>query len=90
VIARRFHSAVVDLIVTVCSRLRSATGTRVAVLTGGVFANAILAREADQRLSAAGFEVYTHRLVPPNDGGLCLGQLAIAAARDAAAGTAPP
>jgi len=89
VIARRFHSAVVDLIVTVCSRLRSATGIRIAVLTGGVFANAILAREADQRLFAAGFEVYTHRLVPPNDGGLCLGQLAIAAARDAAAGTAP-
>jgi hydrogenase maturation protein HypF len=81
-IGRRFHSTVVELIAQVCARLRTQTGLDTVALSGGVFANALLAREAAARLSIDGFEVLRHRQVPPNDGGLCLGQLAAAAARD--------
>ncbi len=83
-IARRFHSTLVHLIAAVCARLRQTTGLNVVVLSGGVFLNALLTREVSVRLRSDGFRVYRHRLVPPNDGGLSLGQLAIAAARLAA------
>jgi len=79
-IARRFHSTVVDLVAVVCGRLRRATGVSAAVLSGGVFLNALLTAEVSARLQSDGFRVYRHRLVPPNDGGLSLGQLAVAAA----------
>jgi hydrogenase maturation protein HypF len=80
-IARRFHTALVDLIAAVCGRVREATGLGAVVLSGGVFLNALLTREAYARLGREGFRVYRHRRVPPNDGGLSLGQLAVAAAR---------
>jgi len=63
--------------------LRERTGVRTVALSGGVFMNAILAHECAARLASEDFRVLRHRLVPPNDGGLCLGQLAAAAARDA-------
>ena len=78
-IARRFQTGMVDLISNVCGRLRKTTGLETVVLSGGVFMNVMLTRETCARLAAAGFRVYRHRLVPPNDGGLSLGQLAIAA-----------
>jgi hydrogenase maturation protein HypF len=80
-ISRRFHSAVVEIIAAVCCRLRATTGNGTVVLSGGVFLNALLTSEVSARLAGVGFRVYRHRLVPPNDGGLSLGQLAIAAAR---------
>jgi hydrogenase maturation protein HypF len=79
-VARRFHSTLVDIIAEVCGRLGRSTGIDSVVLSGGVFLNAILTREVDARLVLDGFRVYRHRLVPPNDGGLSLGQLAVAAA----------
>ena len=48
--------------------------------------NALLTAETVGRLEGEGFRVYRHRRVPPNDGGLCLGQLAVAAARQRAEG----
>lgn len=78
-IARRFHSTLVEIIAVVSGRIRQRTGIAVVVFSGGVFLNALLTSEAETRLHRDGFEVYRHHLVPPGDGGLSLGQLAIAA-----------
>lgn len=80
-IGRRLHTTLVEIIARVCNRLREETGLDAVVLSGGVFLNALLTDEATTRLRAERFRVFRHRLVPPNDGGLSLGQLAIAAAR---------
>lgn len=81
VIARRFHSAVVELVALACERIRAERGIDRVALSGGVFQNAILSREIPIRLEAGGFSVFQHHVVPPNDGGLALGQLAVAAHR---------
>jgi hydrogenase maturation protein HypF len=77
-IARRFHSTVVEIVAAVCTRLRAETGLDAVVLSGGVFVNALLTSEVCARLRGDGFRAYRHRLVPPNDGGLALGQIAVA------------
>jgi len=79
-IARRFHSTVAEFILRGCRRVREQTSLDAVVLSGGVFLNALLLTDADQLLRADRFRVYRHRQVPPSDAGLCLGQLAIAAA----------
>ena len=81
-IARKFHSTMVDWVARVCDHLRSASGIDAVALSGGVFLNALLTRESVDRLGSDGFRLHRHRQVPPGDGGLCLGQLAIAAAND--------
>ncbi len=78
-IALDVHSALADGIVLVAQRLRDLRGTTVVGLTGGVFQNVLLLTLADRRLRAQRFTVLTHRKVPPNDGGLALGQAIIAA-----------
>lgn len=80
-IARRFHSTIVEMVVQVCAELRRREGLNDVALSGGVFMNEILAHEVTETLSARGFRLHRHRIIPPNDGGLSLGQLAIAAAR---------
>ncbi len=79
IIARRFHATLVEMIASTCGQLRSQTGLDAVVLSGGVFMNALLTRAVPCRLRKEGFRVYRHHLVPPGDGGLSLGQLAIAA-----------
>jgi len=74
-IAARFHAGLADGIVLVA---QSAGLPRV-VLSGGCFQNGLLLSLARQRLEGAGFAVYSHGLVPPNDGGLSLGQAVVAA-----------
>jgi hydrogenase maturation protein HypF len=78
-IARRFHSTMVEIIAAVCDLIRQQTGLSEVVLSGGVFANALLTGAVNDRLMGKGLRVYRHQLVPPGDGGLCLGQLAVAA-----------
>jgi hydrogenase maturation protein HypF len=84
--AAGFHAAVARLVADVAVLERAHTGIGVAALSGGVFQNVLLLGLACRALEARGFEVLTHRAVPPNDGGLALGQAAIAGYR-AAAGT---
>jgi hydrogenase maturation protein HypF len=79
--ARRFHSTLVHIVSEICLRVMKATGICNVVLSGGTFMNELLTLEVSDRLISQGFCVYRHRLVPPNDGGLCLGQLTIAASR---------
>ncbi|MFE0628423.1 carbamoyltransferase HypF [Streptomyces sp. NPDC058864] len=79
VIAGRFHRAVADLVRRVCAAVRESDGTTTVALSGGVFANALLSSACARDLREDGFTVLRHRLVPPNDGGLALGQLVVAA-----------
>lgn len=74
VVAARFHAGVATAIVDVCTQLRSSTGINTVGLTGGVFQNALLVKLAVEALRAAAFDVLVHQRVPPNDGGLALGQ----------------
>jgi hydrogenase maturation protein HypF len=81
-VAGRFHETLGQMIADVCARIRDEEHVNDVALTGGVFVNAVLSRSAILHLERAGFRVHRHERVPPNDGGLCLGQLAIAAALD--------
>lgn len=73
-IAAGFHAATVRMIVDTCTLLRGRGAGNVVGLTGGVFQNALLVERSLDALHAAGFEVLVHHAVPPNDGGLALGQ----------------
>ena len=75
--ACKFHHALADLI----GQAAEVIALPRVVLTGGVFQNALLVYLTRRRLEKAGFLVYTHCRVPPNDGGLALGQAMVAAHR---------
>jgi hydrogenase maturation protein HypF len=66
-----------EMVVAVCERLRKA-GTDAVALSGGTFQNLLLLDQVVQLLEERGFNVYTHRRVPANDGGLALGQAVLA------------
>ncbi|QKG20295.1 carbamoyltransferase HypF [Actinomadura verrucosospora] len=81
VIAARFHHSVAALVVEGARRIRDAKGLGTVALSGGVFQNMLLLERAVAGLEEAGFTVLTHHRVPPNDGGISLGQAAVATAR---------
>ncbi|MCS7465713.1 carbamoyltransferase HypF [Stieleria sp. ICT_E10.1] len=80
-IAAQFHHAVAGMISDVCRLGREQTGIDVVGLTGGVFQNALLTTSLTKLLEASGFNVLVHQQVPPNDGGLSLGQAVVARQR---------
>ncbi len=77
IMSAKFHNALVEAITLVVCRV----GQNPVALSGGCFQNRRLTENLTERLGAAGFEVLVHRQVPPNDGGISLGQLMVAAAR---------
>ncbi|MBR1562522.1 MAG: carbamoyltransferase HypF, partial [Ruminococcus sp.] len=71
-----FHKALMQDICTACERLRERYALDTAALSGGVFQNRLLTRLTKSSLEAKGFKVLIHSLIPPNDGGIALGQAA--------------
>nr|WP_254185809.1 Sua5/YciO/YrdC/YwlC family protein [Nocardioides panacis] len=76
-VAARFHAGVAALVVELAGRSRLATGLDVVALGGGVFANALLLATSVRQLEEHGFTVLRPRLLPPNDGGIALGQVLV-------------
>ena len=72
--AYEFHKGLAEQIITACIHAKEKTGCQTAALSGGVFQNALLLRLTEEGLTAKGFRVLTHQLIPPNDGGVALGQ----------------
>ena len=71
-----FHEILAEQITAVCVEARNVSGRQKAVLSGGVFQNRLLLRLTEERLTEEGFKVLRHRMVPPNDGGIAVGQAA--------------
>ncbi|MGI8917825.1 MAG: carbamoyltransferase HypF [Pyrinomonadaceae bacterium] len=80
-VSARFHRAVARLIAEVAGRVREKRKINRVALSGGVFQNIFLLEESCELLQRRGFEVYTHNQVPANDGGISLGQAAVANAQ---------
>lgn len=78
-ISARFHRACVSLVHDAALAVRERTGCRTAALSGGCFMNELLYEGSFAALEAAGFDVYTNKALPVNDGGVSYGQAAIAA-----------
>jgi hydrogenase maturation protein HypF len=83
-VSAKFHLGVAHLINEMARRIRDERRYNRVVLSGGVFQNMLLLEATRRILIAQGFEVFTHNRVPPNDGGISLGQAAIVNARLAA------
>ena len=77
-IAARFHNGVAQMVAEVCRILRVRSGLNVVALSGGVWQNVTLLAKTLSRLEKDGFHVLIHHKVPANDGGLALGQAAVA------------
>jgi hydrogenase maturation protein HypF len=80
-ISARFNNGLADCVRQMCLQIKSETGIHEVVLSGGVWQNITLLGRTLSLLEGDDFRVYLHREVPPNDGGLSLGQAVIAAAR---------
>lgn len=73
-LAYEFHTALSQMITLACEEIRTQRGLETVALSGGVFQNRLLVSMTKERLEAKGFKVLLHSLVPPNDGGIALGQ----------------
>jgi len=79
VIAKKFHNTLVSMMLRVADAVFGEDAERRIVLTGGCFQNRLLTETAIRRLSDAGYRVYWHQRIPPNDGGIAAGQIMAAA-----------
>ena len=69
-----FHWILAEEIIVACQKARKESGRGTVALSGGVFQNQLLLKMVDEGLQKEGFKVLRHHLVPPNDGGIALGQ----------------
>ena len=74
IIAAKFHNTLVEIILNIAQKI----GIKKVVLSGGCFQNAVLLENSINKLNDNGFKVYRHQRIPPNDGGISLGQVVIA------------
>ena len=81
IISAKFHNTLINVIFAAVSKIRQNRGIKKVVLSGGSFQNAILLAGTESKLIENSFDVFAHEKVPSNDGGIALGQLAIAAKR---------
>lgn len=85
VCSARFHNSIVQCITRGCEKLRECSAISTVALSGGVFANRYLLERACSSLEQLGFNVITNSEVPAGDGGISLGQAAVAAWRSSCA-----
>jgi hydrogenase maturation protein HypF len=78
IISGRFHNTISEMICNGAERIAETTGLKKVALSGGLFQNKIITEKVVSRLDREGFAVFTNKKVPCNDGGISLGQLAIA------------
>ena len=79
--ATAFHLTLVSAFTNMAERIREEENLNRVLLSGGCFQNRILLEGCVNRMEKKGFEVFTHSLVPANDGGISLGQAVCAASR---------
>jgi hydrogenase maturation protein HypF len=89
-ISRKFHRTLICLFGELCVSVRKETGINRVVMSGGVFQNKLIFEGLLAFLRKDRFAVFSHHLVPANDGGICLGQVVVAAARMEAGGDRAP
>ncbi len=77
-ISGKFHNTIAMIITDISEKIKKDTGLHDVVISGGVFQNALLVDKTVDYISKQGMKVYTHARVPPNDGGLSLGQAVVA------------
>lgn len=82
IISAKFHNTVIESALMIITRMQADTGIRKVALSGGSFQNRYLLSRLEVQLQKRDFQVYTNSQVPANDGGIALGQLAVAAKRD--------
>lgn len=75
-LAYLFHQTLAEQIVAACIEARKSSGRNKTALSGGVFQNRLLLYLTEERLGQEGFEVLRHHMIPPNDGGIAIGQAA--------------
>ena len=76
ILAYRFHQVLAEMITAACIKAKESSGRDKVALSGGVFQNRLLLRLTEEQLFQEGFEVLRHRMIPPNDGGIAIGQAA--------------
>lgn len=78
VISQRFHNSIINASLDICKKIRDITAISEVALSGGVFQNSYLLKNMTSALIKENFKVYTHSIIPSNDGGVSLGQIIIA------------
>jgi hydrogenase maturation protein HypF len=77
-VSATFHRTMAMIVATVCDKIRESEGVNTVALSGGTFQNMLLLKQVIGLLEEKGFEIYQHRRVPTNDGGIALGQAILA------------